>query len=405
MKRKHRLFDCAHKGSYTGGGRKCEAMPKVVLLRSNPVRPDPPVEKVADALLAKGFEVTIVCWERGTSEDTVEDLTLQRGCTQVVRFGIPAIFGGGLKKNLKALATFQLRLFSWLKKNRETFDVIHSFDFDTGYVADKIATKYQKKHVYHILDFYVDSHGFSDGMLRKCLKSMEFGVINRADATIICTEKRREQIEGSKPKRLSVIHNTPKPIDLPEEIGFPLPTNERCKIVYVGILTGGRLIPEVMDLVKNDDRLELHIGGFGQLEDTIRQQAQQCSRIVFYGKLQYAQTLALERACDIMTALYDPCIINHRYAAPNKLYESLMQGKPVIMAKNTGFDQVILENEIGILIDYTPEGLKQGLEELLSKKSDWPAMSQRMKKLYGGVYGWPEMECRLLEIYEDVLGE
>lgn len=405
MKRECCPVERVRGSSNIGRGRKCGAMPKVVLLRSNPVRPDPPVEKVADALLAKGFDVTIVCWERGTDEDTQENLTLQRGCAKVVRFGIPATFGGGLKKNLKALTTFQLRLFSWLKKNRESFDVIHSFDFDTGMAADKIATKYRKKHVYHILDFYVDSHNFSEGLLKKCLKSMEFGVINRADATIICTEKRREQIEGSEPKRLSVIHNTPKQIDLPEEIGIPLPADEKCKIVYVGILAGGRFIQEVIDLVKNDDRLELHIGGFGLLEDDILQQAQQCSRIIFYGKLQYAQTLALERACDIMTALYDPGISNHRYAAPNKFYESLMQGKPVIMAKNTGFDQVILENQIGVLIDYTPEGLKQGVEELLSKKNDWPAMSQRMKELYDGAYGWPEMERRLFEIYEDMLSK
>ena len=40
---------------------------KVVLLRSNPVSPDPPVEKMADALLSQGYEVTILGWNRSSS--------------------------------------------------------------------------------------------------------------------------------------------------------------------------------------------------------------------------------------------------------------------------------------------------------------------------------------------------
>ena len=34
-----------------------------------------------------------------------------------------------------------------------------------------------------------------------------------------------------------------------------------------------------------------------------------------------------------MTAIYDPNISNHYYAAPNKFYEALMLGKPLIMVK------------------------------------------------------------------------
>lgn len=59
-----------------------------------------------------------------------------------------------------------------------------------------------------------------------------------------------------------------------------------------------------------------------------------------------------------MTAIYDPKVPNHRYAAPNKFYEALMLGKPIVMAKNTGFDEIIEENNIGCLIEYSKSGLK-----------------------------------------------
>lgn len=53
-------------------------MKNVVLLRSNPVNPDPPVEKIADALLAKGYNVTIVAWDRDNDYKLIEDCLLYR---------------------------------------------------------------------------------------------------------------------------------------------------------------------------------------------------------------------------------------------------------------------------------------------------------------------------------------
>ena len=75
-------------------------MKKVVLIRSNPVSPDPPVEKVADTLLSLGFKVTVIGWDRNSNEDKTEELKLERGNAEIIRFGIPAVFGGGIKKNL-----------------------------------------------------------------------------------------------------------------------------------------------------------------------------------------------------------------------------------------------------------------------------------------------------------------
>ena len=95
--------------------------------------------------------------------------------------------------------------------------------------------------------------------------------------------------------------------------------------------------------------VEFHIGGFGQLENYIIEQSQRNNNIYFYGKLPYGKTLALEQACDIMIAIYDPSFANHKYAAPNKFYESLMLGKPIIMAHHTGFDNIIERNRIGVL--------------------------------------------------------
>ena len=128
-------------------------MKRVVLIRSNPVNPDPPVEKAALALLSAGYTVTIIGWDRDANYTLKKELIQISGYeAEVIRFGIKAQFSGGIKKNLFPLCLFLKRLRSWLIKNKVTYDTIHAFDFDTGFVASRYAKKFRKKFVYHIIE-------------------------------------------------------------------------------------------------------------------------------------------------------------------------------------------------------------------------------------------------------------
>lgn len=376
----------------------------ILLIRSNPVSPDPPVEKIATALSDNGYDVTVLAWDRESNYSEREDsIRLLNGREiKIIRFGIQAIYGGGLKKTLKALVIFWHRLNKWLKKHKDQYDIIHPFDFDTGFVAKGIARRYHKGLIYHILDFYIDSHPSGGKILRNLVKKAEISVINYADATIICTEKRIEQIKGSKPKKLIVIHNTPINDRSFETCDLKISSSSRLKIVYVGIFAEGRMLEEMCEIVSHNKDLELHIGGFGILDELIKQYAEKNDNIFYYGKLPYSATLALENQCDIMTAIYDPSIPNHRYAAPNKFYEALMLGKSIIMAKNTGFDTVIEENNLGFLVDYNQESLASCLEENYISKSNGKIISSQGTALYETTYHWNVMEKRLQTTYADI---
>lgn len=380
-------------------------MKRVILLRSNPVNPDPPVEKAALALLNAGYDVKIIGWDRDADYAVKRDFVqLADYKVEVIRFGIKAQFSGGIKKNLVPLCLFLKRLRSWLVKNKATYDVIHAFDFDTGFVASGYAKKFSKKFVYHILDYYVASHGLRNTVLEKPILRLENSVINCADATIICTEKRKEQIIGSTPKRLAVIHNTPsaaqfKPCENKTE------QTGRTKIVYVGILEPSRLIKEIAAVVSENNSLEFHVGGFGTLEGFFKEQSNTFDNIYYYGRLTYDHTLSLENECDIMLAIYDPAIDNHRYAAPNKFYESLMLGKPVIMARGTGMSEIVEENAIGELIEFSEEGFIDGVNRLIARKDEWPLIGRKMQEIYRDQYCWDEMESRLIRLYTDIQNE
>ena len=376
---------------------------KVVILRSNPVNPYPAVEKLAQTLTVSGYQAIVLGWDRSSKEKEWHgDLHLPSGNIPIVRLGIPAQFNGGFKKNLLPMIKFQLRLAKWLFRNRRAYDVVHAFDLDTGLLACAAAKLLGKRFVYQIQDFYAATRFHQGSKPYSLVQKMEFFVINRADAVTVCTEDRVQQIAGSHPRVLKVIHNSVGNIEPSSVRELVIPKSNRVKIAYVGVLLPRRLLPELLTCVNNDPRFELHIAGYGPLKQLVEQYSANCDRIVFYGTISHEQALFLEEQCDVMTALYENGIANHRFCAPNKLYEAMLLGKPVLMCSNTGWDDLIAENDIGVLIESNEQGVRNGLEQLMEKRSQWPEMAQRSQKIYRTNYAWPKMEERILEIYRNL---
>ncbi len=377
-------------------------MPNVVLIRSNPVRPYPRLEKMANCLAKNGYGVTVLAWDRDADySPKEEELKLKDTTVKIVRIGLKGQFSGGFRTNLKGLIGFQRFIYGWLKEHKEEYDIIHAYDFDTGYTALKCAKKFKKKFVYDIPDYYVESHALSGTAIGNVVERLENSVINKADAVIICTEERKKQIAKTNPKKLYVIHNTPD-VDVKENENPP-ETSGRLKLVYVGILGRKRFVDKIAEVVASRKDCEFHIGGFGAgMEPYFEEMASKYDNIFFYGRIPYDETLELERKCDVMCAIYDPSVPNHYYAAPNKFYEALSLGKPLIMARNTGMASVVEENGIGEVIDYNVESFNNAIDKFIANRDSQNKIAAKSFELYKSSYSWKQMEERIHSIYTNI---
>ena len=371
----------------------------IVLIRSNPVRPYPRLEKMAGCLLRQGYGVTILAWDRESDyEPKEEELELGEQRCKIVRIGLKGQFSGGIKKNLRGLIRFQRFIYCWLKAHCDEYDVIHAYDLDTGYTGQKAAKRFHKVFVYDIPDYYSNGHGYT-GALRKISNLIENQVINHSFATIICTEERKEEIKGSKPKRLYVVHNTPNIPVLNDSHEF----HERTRLTYIGIFGEKRFLRQICDFVAKRNDCELHIGGYGaDMESYFEDMAEKHENIMYYGRIPYQRTLEIEQSSDILPIIYDPSLLNHVYAAPNKFYEALALGKPMIMAKGTGMSSVVDEYDLGATIEYNVDSLEQAINRLIDRKAEWPEISKREQDLYKSRYSWTEMENRIHKLYGDI---
>lgn len=379
-------------------------MKRVVMLRSNPVRPYPRLEKMANYLAANGYGVTVLAWDRDADYEPKEEiLKLKDTEVKIIRIGIKGQFSGGMKKNLQGLLKFQRFIYSWLKQHRSEYDIIHAYDFDTGYTALRCAKRFKKKMIYDIPDYYVDSHGLN-GIVGKLVRKAENSVINKADATIICTEERKKQIAGTHPKKLYVIHNTPNiAVEQNNNTNVLGRNHEKLKLVYVGILGKARFIDKIAEVVSKREDCEFHIGGFGAgMEKYFKDMTEKYENIFYYGRIPYDKTISLERECDVMCAIYDPAVPNHKYAAPNKFYEALALGKPLIMARNTGMASIVEKYRLGEVIDYNTDSLNEAIDNLWNKNDDFVKIFKKAKELYQSTYSWKKMECVIEEIYTNI---
>jgi glycosyltransferase involved in cell wall biosynthesis len=374
---------------------------RILILRSNPVAPDPRVDKIAHALTGAGYPVAIIGWDR-TGELPVEELV---GDARLHRLPIKANYGRGLG-NLPNLLRWQTGLLGWLSQHRESFDLIHACDFDTLLPALWCKRRWGKKLVYDIFDFYADHLRNTPEPLKKLIRRIDLWGIGQTDAVILADDSRTVQIAGSYPRRQAVIYNSPEDVLPNLGQGSPAPPRGNLHLAYVGLLQVERGILELLDVLGRHPEWTLDMAGFGGDEDVILPQMEKLPNITWHGRIPYDQALDLYAEADVLFATYDPAIPNHRYSSPNKVFEAMMLSKPIIVAQDTNMDCIINESNSGLVVPY---GDVDELEAALVRLQRDPALRARLgesgRQAYEQVYGWDIMAQRLLALYQAVEAE
>lgn len=372
------------------------ATQRVIICRSNPIAPDPRVEKTARALAKGGWEVTIIGWDRTGELPILET----KEFAKIVRLRLKAPYATGLA-NLPMLILWQISLLGKLLVHHNEFQVIHACDFDTILPSLLMKWFFRKHVVYDIFDFYADHLRRTPNWLKSIIRVADKWAIHNADAVILADDNRKSQIEGAKPQKTVIIYNTPEDVNalpLEEKIG-----SYSLKIAYVGLLQVERGLLDLMVVLENHQDWHLFLAGFGGDQRKIIQKAQNLKNVHWYGRICYEDAIALTAQCDVVIALYDPQIPNHRFASPNKLFEAMMLRKPIIVAEDTYIDTIVKNLHCGIVISYGDlNQLEDALIMLANNKTLREQMGINGRRAYETQYSWSEMSKRLLHLYSSI---
>lgn len=297
----------------------------VVFLRSIDCNPDPRVQKYCDYLKEKELDYRILCWDRNLkySDDALHTY-----------FHKKADYGTGIK-NALGILFFNNFLFKQLYKNRKAYRVIHACDFDTILPALFFKIFFHKTVVYDIFDWFVDSRYLKNRFIKWVILCFEKLALHLSDAVVICDEGRKKQLNYI-PDRLWVLPNIPN-FKFTENIKEQNRDKQNGIITlsYVGTMPTDRGLDKLLECVKNNPSLVLDIAGFGIMSKVVQKYSDECSNIHFYGTVSYIKGMQIMEKSDLIIAIYEKTVLNNVYAAPNKYYEGLYLGKPILTTKGT----------------------------------------------------------------------
>jgi glycosyltransferase involved in cell wall biosynthesis len=310
---------------------------------------------------------------------------------------IYAPYGNGVK-NIFAQVVYQISLMQRLFAKYRGVDIVHACNLDTGITAYIFCRLTKKKLVFDCFDFYADSFPVPQ-FLKPYVSRVEKWLMSSVDMVVIASEARIKQISGATPKVLTVLPNVP-PVNIDPT---PAPNNQQLTLAYVGSLTGQRFLLETLQIVEANSNIALRIAGFGELEDIIRSYSDRCERVTFLGKVTYSEGLRIASSCDVLFAMYDPQVPNHKYSAPNKYYEAAMLGKPIVVASGTAIDEMVISDGSGYVSEYSTESFLGILNEIQLNKGEALNKGMAGRAAFEKHYTLESTRRRFLQDYKKIL--
>lgn len=187
------------------------------------------------------------------------------------------------------------------------------------------------------------------------------------------------------------------------EINWALKKNQVC---YVGVIARVRGILDVvkaMGAVEKHTRLQL-AGKFSEVDVEQAAHAEQgWSNVDALGFLNREQVSDVLQQSVAGLVTFHPAP-NHTDAQPNKMFEYMSAGVPVIASHFPLWKDIIQGNNCGLCVDpFDSAAIGKAIKYLVSHPEEAEQMGKNGRKAVEQKYNWGSEEGKLLELYEGVL--
>ena len=376
----------------------CSNEKRILMLLTNPFRPDPRVYEEAKTLSKNGFKIFIACWDRDgkyKKSEMIDNI-------KVVRFRIPSSYGI-MKDFILGIFKYYLEILRWARN--KNFNYIHAHDFDTLPLAILLKKLHHWKVVYDVHDYY--SSMISDTVPSKIgliIKFMEKLLVRYTDARIAATKALGDEVFDTlnfvtimNSKNLEEYNISLKEI---QALRRKYNLQNKFVIVYIGILKIWEPIPQIIDAVKEIPDVYMLLGGDGPHRDIILEKIKGVNNIKYIGWVEKKDIPKYTLLSDVIVLPSDRRKDYTRVAVGNKIMEGLAAGKPIIAGLGTEGGRIVEECKCGILCDFNDiPCISESITYLKSNKNVYEEFSRNGKRCAIEKYNWDVMARRLVNIY------
>jgi glycosyltransferase involved in cell wall biosynthesis len=300
----------------------------------------------------------------------------------------------------------------YLKKKKIKADVYHCHDLNTLYIGQKLAKKHKARLVYdsHELYVYRNRPYIPPRIFHKKEEAFERKYIQRADAVITVSKS----IAGYMEKKYNIdkphlIMNAPKKNKAPEEIQYSLRKelnlNDNQKLLlYSGGITFSRGLDRVIESLAEMEELFFVMMGYGQegFKNYLKAVAVNhgvSNRMAFYGPVPSEKVTAWTASADLGIAPIENVCLSYYYCAPNKIFEYIQGGLPVVASNFPDLKNIVEKNNIGLTCDISdPKEIAKAVDRVFNKYTTYLNNVEKIKNRYC----WENEEIKLMELYKDL---
>ncbi len=364
-------------------------MTKVILLATSDLVADQRVHRTALSLHNAGYEVVAV--GRHFSF-TLKDLSSP---FRIKHLRIP------ISKGFFFYALFNLSVFFYLIFCK--FDVIQANDLDT-LLAARLAGKLKGKPIVY------DSHELFTEVpelinrprVRRFWGWLEKHLVKGLKYCSAVSDGVANELKNRYEVHFRVIRNLPlaKSVDNNYQ-------SDRRTIIYQGALNLGRGIERLIAAMQFIHDTKLLIAGMGDIEDVLKNITYKLgleNKVSFLGRVPHQNLHDITSKATIGVSLEEDMGLNYRFALPNKLFDYIQAGLPVLVSNLPEMKRIVEKFNIGTTIssDCNAYALAEKLNDILDNTRQLNIWHENSLKAAKELV-WESEEPILMDLFNNAL--
>jgi glycosyltransferase involved in cell wall biosynthesis len=360
---------------------------RVYIAVTNDLITDNRVHKVAQTLLKSNAEVILLGAKK------YQNMPVGKRQYATKRFTM--LF----KKGFLFYAEYNIRLFLFLLFRK--FDIIVANDLDTllaSYCASLIR---RKKIVYDSHEFFTEVPELVHRKFpRRVWLLIEKLILPHIPFAYTVSESIAKTYQKLYNIEMKVVKNFP--LYNFGSIDFVETKNGQYQILYQGALNVGRGLEQMIDAMPFLENVHFNIIGDGDLTNKLKNQVKEKkleNKITFKGRIPFQELTAETQKADLGIALEENIGLNYYYALPNKLFDYIQSGVPVLVSPFPEMQKIVNKYNIGTVYDHKePKMLAKKIDEIFRLKNRYQKWKNNTRKAAKELC-WEKEEKILIDIY------
>ena len=309
------------------------------------------------------------------------------------------------------------RILEDRKLREKTINKILTYDPDVIYISGvellwaikKVPSKRKPIIILEIADLPANTHISKLGFFGKSVEKILINVVKEVPDYYVITSPGfyhgYYEKYGFDKNKFFVFENVPqKNIFKTYEINpEKIMNKEKLVIGYIGAVAYYSSLKALFEACNNIENVEIVIAGKGPDSEKVENEAKKYKNVKVLGRYNYEQDISkLYSMVDVVYSLYNVDNYNVKLALPNKLYESIVCGKPIIVAKDTYLEEYVKELGVGFSAPYKDvDALKALIEDIYNDREKLSDISRKCMEIRND-YFYETVEEEFLKWLEQI---